>query len=47
MAIMDGGAGLFVRDWSPSNAVLSVLQFHETILVFGLVCGMFWGFMGG
>jgi hypothetical protein len=44
MAIMDG---LFVKDWSLSSAVLSVSQFHEIILVFGLVCGVFWEFMGG
>jgi hypothetical protein len=47
MAIMDGGVGIFVKDWSPGNVVLSVPQFHEIILVFGLVCGVFWGFMGG
>jgi hypothetical protein len=38
MAIMDGGEGLFVNDWSPGRAVFSVPQFHEIILVSGFVC---------
>jgi hypothetical protein len=40
MAIMDGGVGLFVNDWSPGSAVFSVPQFHEIILVSGFVCGV-------
>ena len=47
MAIMDGGVDLFVSDWSPSNVVLNVPQFHDSILVAGFVHGVFWGFMGG
>jgi hypothetical protein len=38
MAIMDGGVGLFVNDWSPGSAVFSVPQFHDIILVAGFVC---------
>jgi hypothetical protein len=37
MAIMDGGVGLFVSDCSPGNAVFSVPQFHDNILVAGFV----------
>jgi hypothetical protein len=47
MAIMAGGLGLFVSDWSPGNEVLSVPQFHVSIFVAGIVWGMFCGFMGG
>jgi hypothetical protein len=33
MAIMDSGLGVLVNIWIPGNAVLSVLQFHESIWV--------------
>ena len=33
MVIMDGGMGLFVKDWSFSNAIFSEPQFHDSILV--------------
>jgi hypothetical protein len=32
---------VFVSDWSPGNAVLSVPQFQESIWVVGFVCGVF------
>jgi hypothetical protein len=41
IAIMVGGLGLFVSDWSPGNAVLSVPQFHESIFVAGIIWGVF------
>jgi hypothetical protein len=47
MVVMDGGVGLFVSDWSPGNAVLSVPQFHDSILVARFVCGMYWGLWVG
>ena len=47
MAIMDGGLALFVIDCIPGNAIFSVPQFHDIILVAGFVYGVFCGFMGG
>ena len=47
IAITDGGLGVFVIDWSPSNAVLSVPQFQEIIWVARFVCGVCCVFMGG
>jgi hypothetical protein len=40
MAIMEGGVGLFISACSPSNVVCSELQFHDSMLVAGFVCGM-------
>jgi hypothetical protein len=41
IVIMVGGLGVFVSDWSPGNAVLSVPQFQEIIWVARFVCGVF------
>jgi hypothetical protein len=41
IAIMDGGLGVFVSDWNPGNAVLSVPQFQEIIWVARFVCRVF------
>jgi hypothetical protein len=41
IAIMDGGLGVFVSDWSLGNAVLSIPQFQEIIWVARFVCGVF------
>jgi hypothetical protein len=35
---------LFISDCSPGSAVLSVPQFHVSMLVAGFVCGVFRGF---
>jgi hypothetical protein len=37
MVIMWGGIGLFISDCSPGSAVLSVPQFHVSMLVAGVV----------
>jgi hypothetical protein len=40
MAIMAGGLGLFVSDWSPGNEVLSVPQFHVSIFGWEVLYGV-------
>jgi hypothetical protein len=37
IAIMEGGVGLFVNDWSHGSAVFSVPQFHDNMVVSGFV----------
>jgi hypothetical protein len=41
------GVGLFISDCSPGSVVLSVPQFHVSMLVAGIVCGVFRGFRIG
>ena len=43
MAIMDGGIGLFVMSCSPGNAILSMPQFHISIVWLGLYTRYFEG----
>jgi hypothetical protein len=38
---MDGGLSVFVSNWSPSNAVLSVPQFQDSIWMARFVFGCF------
>jgi hypothetical protein len=40
LAIMEGGVGLFINACRPGNAVLSVPQFHDSMLVAGFVYGV-------
>jgi hypothetical protein len=40
MAIMEGGVGLFINACRPGNAVLSIPQFHDSMLVAGFVYGV-------
>jgi hypothetical protein len=43
MAIIEGGVGLFISACNPGNAVLSIPQFHDSMLVLGFVCGVLRG----
>jgi hypothetical protein len=40
MAIMEGGVDVIFIACTPGSAVLSVMQFHDNMLVAGFVCGM-------